>query len=230
METTLSFTDENIGARWVTDALAYPVDLPTIVVNTSTKPIHYSGGVEGILAPWKSTILQRTVIREASSLVTLRMIQMRNIGGIVLAEQWRWFGADTPTFPRRTPLYISTQDTIGQVNLSPRQFTRQSNEPIIASSFDVKVNLWFTPEQTDCVIHTGHTFLEVHTQLFGTGHMQKFFDNDERTLYEDVYMPPGFTHDPFPTINSDEHYNYPWHRYFADSDCIWMAIELHRQI
>ena len=47
------------------------------------------------------------------------------------------------------------------------------------------------------------------------------------TLYEDVLMPVGFTHDPFFTVGNDGKFSYPWHRYFADTDCIWMAIELH---
>ena len=30
----------------------------------------------------------------------------------------------------------------------------------------------------------------------------------------------------FPLPN-DRTFSYPWHRYYADTDCIWMAIELH---
>jgi len=40
-------------------------------------------------------------------------------------------------------------------------------------------------------------------------------------------MPPGFTHDPFFMVGSDRSFSYPWHRYYADTDCIWMAVELH---
>ena len=57
--------------------------------------------------------------------------------------------------------------------------------------------------------------------------MQKFRQNNVDTLYEDVLMPPGFTHDPFFTLAIDRSFSYPWHRYYADTDCIWMAIELH---
>ena len=49
-ETPLSFSDDHIAARWVTDAVKYPIDTKTIVVNTSTHPIRYEGGVVGILA------------------------------------------------------------------------------------------------------------------------------------------------------------------------------------
>ena len=229
METPLSFSDDHITARWVTDAVYYRIDTRTIVVNTSTQPIRYEGGVAGILAPWKSTILEHTRLCEAASLVTLRVTRAMNIGGVVLGDHWHWYGNDAPDFPQGTPLYISTQDAIGVAQVDPRYFTRQSNQPAAPEPFDVRVNLWFTPGQTDCLIHTGHTFLEVHTQVFGTGHMQKFIQNDENSLYEDVFMNPGLTHDPFPVIDPDGQYDYPWHRYFADTDCIWMAIELHRR-
>src|SRR6516225_2250827 len=51
--------------------------------------------------------------------------------------------------------------------------------------------------------HTGHQFLEVHTQVLGTGHMQKFRENNPDTLYESVAMCPGFTHDPFFVVGDD---------------------------
>jgi len=228
-ETKLSFSDDHIDARWVTEAINYPIDPRTIVVNTSTRPVNYVGGVEGMVAPWKSTILERTTIRSADSLVTLRVTQITNIGGVVLGKNWRWYGSEATTFPQGTPLYISTQDGIGQAQIDPRFFCHQKDQPDAPEPFDVRVNLWFTPEQTDCVIHTGHTFLEIHTQVFGTGHMQKFYEDSEETLYEDVFMPPGLTNEPFPVVDPDGQFNYPWHRYFADTDCIWLVIELHPQ-
>lgn len=91
----------------------------------------------------------------------------------------------------------------------------------------MKLNLWYTPEETDCGIHKLHDFLEVHTQILGTGYMQKFRENNPETLYENVPMPPGFTHDPFFVTEGDRGFRYPWHRYYAETDCIWMAVELH---
>jgi hypothetical protein len=52
-------------------------------------------------------------------------------------------------------------------------------------------------------------------------------EDNADTLYEDVLMPVGFTHDPFFTVAGHGKFSYPWHRYFADTDCVWMAIELH---
>lgn len=87
----------------------------------------------------------------------------------------------------------------------------------------VAYNLWFAAEGTDCGIHNEHNFLEVHTQIWGTGHMQKFYEKDAATMYQDIYMTPGYTHEPF--CGSD--HKYPWHRYYADTDCVWLAVEFY---
>ncbi|MFZ2084660.1 MAG: hypothetical protein WAU92_09190, partial [Candidatus Sulfotelmatobacter sp.] len=125
-------------------------------------------------------------------------------------------------------LYISPQDDIGNIELDPAAaFSHATSVSASPRRYRLKLNLWYTPEETDCGIHTGHQFLEVHTQILGTGHMQKFRENNAGTLYEDVLMPVGFTHDPFFSVADDRTFSYPWHRYYADTDCIWMAIELH---
>ncbi len=58
--------------------------------------------------------------------------------------------------------------------------------------------------------------------------MQKFKAQDYGTLYEDMLMSPGFTTVvPFCQVEDNNQYIYPWHQYYADTDCIWMAIEYH---
>ena len=70
--------------------------------------------------------------------------------------------------------------------------------------------------------HTDPEMPEVHTQVYGTGRMQKFHENNFKSVYEEVMMAPGFTHDPFTGVkkNGDLFYYY-------DTDCIWVAIEYH---
>ena len=90
--------------------------------------------------------------------------------------------------------------------------------------------MWFSPALTNAAIHNKHAvpeFLEVHTQIYGTGRMQKFHTNDFNTLYEDVLMSPGDTHIPFASVDEEGKFFYPWHQYYADTDCIWMANEFH---
>lgn len=222
----LSFSNDWIESSLVTAARDLPVE-EAIVVNLSSVDLSYeAGGNQGTIPPWKSTLLRRCTLKNGERAALLHVRKRTNLGGVALG--WEWFGQRFPQFPRGTPLYISSQDDIGGVELDPLvTFAGQRIAPPSPRRYRLKLNLWYTPEETDCTIHTGHKFLEVHTQVLGTGHMQKFRENDEATLYEDVLMPPGFTHDPFFTVASDRSFSYPWHRYYADTDCVWMAVELH---
>jgi hypothetical protein len=223
---SLSFSNDWIESVLATAVREMPVE-DAIVVNLSTTALRYRvGGDRGTIPPWKSTILRHCTIESGETTALLHVHQRTNIGGVALG--WDWYGKRNPLFPRGTPLYISSQDEVGDVQLDPvSAFTQPSSVSALPRRYRLKLNLWFTPEETDCGIHTGHQFLEVHTQILGTGHMQKFRENKAGTLYEDVLMPPGFTHDPFFTVASDRSFTYPWHRYYADTDCIWMAVELH---
>jgi len=222
----LSFSDDWIESVLLTNFHDVPVE-DAIVVNLSTTPLRYqAGGDEDTISPWKSTMLRHCKIASGERAALFHVRQRTNLGGVALA--WQWYGTRNPQFPRRTPLYISSQDEIGDVQLDPiSAFTRDISASPSPRRYRLKLNLWYTPEETDCGIHTGHQFLEVHTQILGTGHMQKFRENNSETLYEDVVMPPGFTHDPFFTVANDRSFKYPWHRYYADTDCIWLAVELH---
>ena len=222
----LSFSNDRIESVLVTGAHGLPVE-DAIAVNTSATPLEYTAGQNrGAIQPWKSTMLRDCRIEFAERVVLLHVRQRTNLGGVALA--WDWYGRRNPQYPRGTPLYISSQDDIGEVQFDPLAvFAHNSSAPLSQKRYRLKLNLWYTPEETDCGIHTGHQFLETHTQVLGTGRMQKFRENSAETLYQDVVMPPGYTHEPFFVLQSDRSFSYPWHRYYADTDCIWMAIELH---
>lgn len=223
----LSFSNEWIESRLVSGIHEMPVE-DAIVVNLSPTVLRYIGGEnQGTIAPWKSTMLRRCTLVEGTMAALLHVRKRTNLGAVAL--DWEWYGRRNPQFPRSTPLYISTQDDIGDIEFDPLAIFAVQSSVSAASPrrYRLKLNLWYTPEETDCGIHTGHKFLEVHTQVMGTGRMQKFRENNADTLYEDVLMPPGYTHDPFFVLGNDRSFNYPWHRYYADSDCIWMAVELH---
>ena len=224
---TLSFSNEWIESTVVKAVHDLPIE-DAIVVNLANSPLHYTAGAnQGIIAPWKSTVLRQCTLNTGETAALLHVRQRTNLGGIAL--HWDWYGRRNPQFPRGTPLYISSQDEVGEVQMGPlAAFYPTTTVSPTVRSYRLKLNLWYTPEETDCGIHTGHQFLEVHTQLLGTGHMQKFRENKADSMYEDVWMPPGFTHDPFFSIAADRSFSYPWHRYYADTDCIWMAIELHQ--
>jgi hypothetical protein len=222
----LSFSNDWIESVLVSGVHELPVE-QAVVVNLSTTALHYGAGADhGTIAPWKSTILRHCTLTQGEMAALFHVRKRINLGGVAL--DWEWYGHRNAQFPRGIPLYISSQDDVGNIELDPPiAFAGQSSASPSLRRYRLKLNLWYTPEETDCGIHTGHQFLEVHTQILGTGHMQKFREKNADTLYEDVLMPPGFTHDPFFVVGNDRSFSYPWHRYYADTDCIWMAVELH---
>lgn len=224
----LSFSSSFIQALWITNARDFRINKPTIVTNLGTSPLAIDAQIPYQIPPFKSSLVADVTISYGKSFIAARVIDNTGIGGIINSEGWRRYGDIDDTFPRDTPLYVSSQDVLNVIDLDPRKMTYQPSSKELWQRFQVKVNLWFTPANTNCVIHTGHVFLEVHTQLFGIGHMQKFHDNSLNRLYNDVFMGPGYTHDAFPIVNDDGTFQYPWHRYYSDTECIWMAIELHK--
>ena len=171
-------------------------------------------------------------MHSGDSLVMISIPETTNIGGVVLEEGWNQYTKVDPNFPSDVPLYKSPQFEVGTVQFDPYKVTgsTKQNHQSLAKKYQVKVNVWFSPAETNCGIHNHHThpeMLEVHTQIYGTGRMQKFSENDFQSLYEDVIMSPGFTHDPFTGVKDDGKFYYGWHQYYSDTDCIWMANEFH---
>lgn len=171
-------------------------------------------------------------IISAQSVVLIKVPEGTNIGGMMNEDGWCHLSSLDPTYPRDVPLYKSPQFDVGSVEFDPYIVTgfEQPNHKSDVKKYNIKVNVWFSPAKTNCGIHnhqTGPQMLEVHTQIYGAGRMQKFHDNDFKTIYEDVHMAPGFTHDPFAGVKENGDLFYGWHQYYCDSDCIWMAIEYH---
>ena len=110
----------------------------------------------------------------------------------------------------------SDKPSQGTVELDPYAVTgsEKPSQGGGVKKFNIKVNVWFSPGKTHCGLHNHHTdpeMLEVHTQIYGTGRMQKFHDNDFKSMYEDVIMAPGFTHDPFTGVKENGDLFYGWH-------------------
>lgn len=206
------------------------LEVSGVVVNLSSGPIHLQGEGATTIFPWRSTMLTRRKIIRADRIAVLSVTDAENLGGVGL-RGWTWFGDIYSGFPRETPLYVSAVDTVGLVEEDPLAFTREraTARPKARQPFELQLKCWWAPAQTDCFIHNEHPFLEVHTQIFGVGRMQKFQERAAETLYEDVIMSPGFTHESFCTVAGANDWVYPWHRYWTDTDSIWLAIELHPQ-
>lgn len=229
IEHQLSFSDAHINARWVTQIEDYPIGERTVISNVGEEDAIIVGANEKVLKPRTSTTVKNVTIKKADSLVLNSIKNPSEIGGVVLGAQWDIAGNVIPQYPTDIPLWKSTQDSIGLIEADPKVLTAELDQarPGKKETFEVKVNLWFATNNTNCSIHKAHDFLEVHTQIYGIGRMQKFYEQTANTLYEDVILGPGQTHIPFPVVSKDDEFIYPWHQYYADTDTIWMAIEFH---
>jgi hypothetical protein len=231
---SLSFSGPHIEAALVENADRYLVEGRTIVANPGVSDVRVCTTPGTTIPPFSSTILSDTHIDRADSLILMRVNDEKTMPEIVEEPGWRLLGdlldagpAADP-FPRETPLWKSPQDNAGTVVFEPSAVLKEARRSKF-QEFQIVLNLWFAPAGTDCFIHNRHDFIEVHTQVHGFGRMQKFREPDYGTLYQDVWMGPGYTTpDPFCGTASDGAFVYPWHQYRAESDCVWLAIEYHR--
>lgn len=227
VEQTLSFNNDYLDAKWVMNVENYEVSDRTIISNVGVENAVIGGVYPKSLKPRTSRVVENVVITEADSLILISVKTTTDIGNVT-AEWDRYTDG-----PHPVPLWKSTQDDVGIVNVDPYFLTQESDSERSGEqqAFQVKVNLWFATAKTNCLLHQTHAtpeIVEVHTQIHGTGRVQGFYEEDFDTLYEDAILAPGETHTPFAHYEEEENrFVYPWHQYYADTDTIWMAIEFH---
>ncbi len=235
----LPFSSPHISGNFIAGVRNYHIANRTIVVNPNPTVAYLDRFPQSIIPPFSSTILEDVSIKQADSVILFEVIDTDNIADIIFESGWNLLGdlMGTPAssgdsqelpYPLKTPLWKSAQSTICEIEFDPYVMTDSKVTALTRrQKFSVKVNLWFAPAHTNCFIHNQHDFIEIHSQIFGRGRMQKFTAQDPKTLYEDILMSPGYTTSlPFCSVESDN-FIYPWHQYYADTDCIWMAIEYH---
>lgn len=205
MEKTLNFSEPFLTIEHVAFAENYKIPNKSIIINIDLDPLVLD---DLELAPFKSAVCANTTIVKVHSMIIASIANEGYIGpnprvdrGIITNTWQHVYNIYNIPQLQDTPLWRSEKERIGNLEL----------------------NLWYAPAGTHCGIHNKHDFLEIHTQIFGIGRMQKFHVQHYNSLYQEVFMSPGFSHDPF----YNQHGQYPWHQYFADTDCIWMAIEMH---
>lgn len=156
----------------------------------------------------------------------------------VIDDQWEYAGDLYPSV-QGMPLWKTKEeliDEIGTIRFDPYYASRQSSEykKEREVDFKVKVYLWFSFQQSNCGIHNNHKYIEIHTQIAGTGRIPKYLEQDVSTCYEEHRMAPGATlPQAFCLISENKDmpggidFTYPWHQYFADTDCVWIVTEFH---
>jgi hypothetical protein len=237
----LNFSGPHIGACLVSPVRDYYIGARSVVVNPGRADIVVEGQRANIIPPFSSVILRNVKVASADSMIVLELRDTTNLGDIVMEPGWSLYGALLPPaasdsdhattpapFPKNTPLWRSPQDEIGRFTFDPGMLPGQKQSSYGCEDFITKVNFWFAPANTNCFIHNQHPFIEIHSQITGYGRMQKFWEQDYTALYHDECMSPGYTTAvPFCEAIGPAQFLYPWHQYYADTDCIWMAIEYH---
>ncbi len=226
--TSVDFASENVIAYTVSNVRNFFIAKRSIVVNMGSEPIYFDEQPKKGLSPKKSTVLKNKRIESAILIMVLEVQHRINLGNVILSKEWdsaeHLFGSAL----QGIPLWKSPQVEIGTISLNPFASLGQEHQGDSAVTFSIKVNIWFATECANCAIHNQHDFIEFHTQIAGTGRMQKFDTDKIETLYEDVILGEGQTHDIFCTaLDAGRNFEYPWHQYYSDTDCIWMATELH---
>ena len=166
-ERPLAFSDDFVRARLIENAAGAHAD--GVVINLSHQPMVIAGAVPTVVPAWKSTLLRDGVIASAERVAVIDIAGRTNLGGLVFGGAWEWFGDRFAKFPRTTPLYISRYDMLGDITADPFLFSNTRAQPGRSERYSVRLNLWWSPAQTDCYIHNEHPFLEIHTQIHGTG-------------------------------------------------------------
>lgn len=226
-KTDVDFGCKHITGAYIEAAELYPIGERTIVINVSDEDIVLSGDPVTRLAPRKSLVSQDTTIVSAKQVLLVNVVTQENLGNVVLQDGWQLASDIFGEGLNGVPLWRSPITTVGSVIQPDIATFDQSPLPVC----DIKVNLWYAPSRTDCAIHNHETddFIEYHTQIVGVGRMQKFKEERKESLYEDIILAEGNTHELFCVVNDpvEQRYDYPWHQYYSDTDCIWLVTELH---
>ncbi len=202
LKKTFKFSEPFLKVEYIENATNFQINSKTIVINAGDTEIEIEGKS---LKPWNSSIYSSLSISKAHKLICITL-------------DTDFFSIDS--YPQANVIkdkWSHVYDIFSLPHLKSTNLWRSEKERIN----NIEFNLWYAAAGTNCGIHNEHNFGELHTQIFGIGRMQKFHKNDHDSIYQDIFMSPGYTHEPFYDVDS----TYPWHQYWADTDCIWLAIE-----
>lgn len=202
---TLSFSKPFLEAKYIENVENYEIGNETIIINLGENAIKLEGKD---LAPFGSSMYSNIILKKAGKIVAIKSSE-------------KLYGENSYSHSKEiTSSWQHVHDIFSLPHLKDTALWRSDKDKV----GNIELNLWYAKAGTNCGIHNKHDFKELHTQIYGIGRMQKFHKNDFGTLYQNVFMSPGHTHEPF----YDENETYPWHQYLADTDCIWLAMEIYK--
>ncbi|MER8595024.1 hypothetical protein NKH33_26265 [Mesorhizobium sp. M1182] len=118
---SLNFADDFVAADFFENGAGLHVE-SSIVVNLSSDRLIIDDAIKTSIAPWRSAMLSKATIEQSGRIAVLKVCKTVDLGGVMF-RGWDWLGNRIRSFPRQTPLFISPQDTIGEVELDPLFFS-----------------------------------------------------------------------------------------------------------
>ncbi len=225
LEKLVDFNAAGITALSIRQAAERKIPGRAVVINLGPADAYVDGEpVTRLPAAHSCTVIDAEISGQE-----LLVIQVLDEPSLICGARSNWldFYADRGAATGHPELLRSPRHAVANVTLSKQSLLGQPDLTDDIAVFDVLANLWFSPAGTACGIHNEHDFVEVHTQLVGIGRMQKFRSKQASTIYEDHLMCVGNTNPATFCAEQAGKFKYPWHQYFADTDCVWMAIEYH---
>jgi hypothetical protein len=218
--------------RLLSDVDRFSIEDRWIAINATLQPVSVVAPGASVIPSFSSRTLQSVEVENAQLLVLVQPSQSIDVRNARYTSGWCHHSEITtgtrPSGDSRIPLWRSPQLEIGTVSFVPACLPGQRDVGEVARRYKVLLSMWFAHARTDCGIHDTHDFLEIHTQVAGAGRMQKFLRREEAALFEDELMTPGYTTSvPYCQIIGGVSFQYPWHRYYADTDSLWLALEYH---
>lgn len=201
---TLQFCEPFFTIKTLHNEQEYRVGEKSIVINLSDSAIKVK---DKRLDYLKSTIVTR--------------ITIENLQKAIIVEEYEKNKDHDRLFEEIKKQWPMMYDMTKQERHKGILLWRSPKEKIFGNT---EINLCYIAANVSTGPHKTHilNFTEVHTQLLGIGKMQKLEENDYSTLYQEVVLAPGITHEPF----YNEQAEYPWHQYQSVTDAIYMPIEI----
>ncbi len=204
----LNFSTPHLKATELILNDKFEITKQVIVINLSDKPVTVDSD-KSTFTILESRLLSNTSISaDGASVVIMEttgkdFIEMSEQAATNFKDSWDKASKLYPDVEelKKLTMHKSSKDTVGGYEL----------------------NLWYLEGNSLGRIHQIHDFEEVHTQVLGTGMMQKYAEQTYPSVFETTYMIPGLTHYPYFDANGA----YPWHSYNAITNCVWLAIEKH---
>lgn len=214
-----ALSNEFVESYFIGTANHIVFDRRTIVVNLGSCCAKLDGFGHNFLLSGQSTVLEDSTLASGTDIFVVEIKNQFFEKRVVETNGWERFSEEVS-------LWRSPQENLGAVSFCPSLLTCCSANKCISRKVELRTNFWFAEQGTPCGIHRDHDFAELHTQIIGLGSMQKFHSEDSKTHYEEVCLASGNTHRPF-MKTKENGFEYPWHQYYAYTDCLWLALEFY---